>query len=105
MNPDRVDLVTGAISRVDLVTGAISSGIFCNTVRAVAEKYSDIPFPGGRKANILGVDLNLQYPAHWEKAREIKRKQGFSVPAPRDWVETGARSAPESRALWLFTKK
>ena len=40
----------------------------------------------GWKANINGVDLNLQFPAGWENAKEIKYSQGFNKPAPRDFV-------------------
>ena len=35
-------------------------------------------FQVGWKANIKGVDLNLQFPAGWEKAKEIKYAQGFT---------------------------
>ena len=43
-------------------------------------------FQVGWKANINGVDLNLQFPAGWENAKEIKYAQGFNKPAPRDFV-------------------
>ena len=43
-------------------------------------------FQVGWKANINGVDLNLQFPAGWENAKEIKYAQGFTKPAPRDFV-------------------
>jgi len=46
----------------------------------------------------------LQYPAGWEQAREIKFSQGFSGPAPRDYVGASALSAPESRAVYDFTQ-
>ena len=36
-----------------------------------------------------GVDLNLQFPAGWEQAKEIKYAQGFNQPAPRDFVGFG----------------
>jgi g-D-glutamyl-meso-diaminopimelate peptidase len=51
------------------------------------------------------VDLNLQYPAMWEAAREIKFAQGFTGPAPRDYVGTAPLSAPESRALAAYTRQ
>lgn len=50
-----------------------------------------------------GVDLNLQFPADWEKAKEIKYEQGFNKPAPRDFVGYGPLTAPESIALYNFT--
>ena len=49
------------------------------------------------------MDLNLQYPAGWDSAKEIKFAQGFVSPAPRDYVGTEPLSAPESRAMFSFT--
>lgn len=89
---------------VDLVTGDLADGPVFEAARAIAAGYPDIPFPSGWKANILGVDLNLQYPAGWERAREIKFAQGFSGPAPRDYVGPAPLAAPESRAVADFTR-
>lgn len=50
-----------------------------------------------------GVDLNLQFPAGWEDAKRIKFEQGFTTPAPRDFVGDGPLSQPESLALYNFT--
>ena len=50
-----------------------------------------------------GIDLNLQFPAGWEQAREIKFAQGFNKPAPRDFVGYGPLTAPEAVALYTFT--
>lgn len=47
----------------DLVTGALSSGPLWENAKRIAAQYPDIPFPDGWKANIGGVDLNLQFPA------------------------------------------
>ena len=88
---------------VDLVTGQISSGSRYEAARAISAAYPAIPFPGGWKANIIGTDLNLQYPAGWENAKAIKAAQGFVSPAPRDYVGTAPLSAPESRAVYDFT--
>lgn len=88
---------------VDLVTGQISSGRYFLQARAFAANYPEIPFPDGWKANIDGVDLNLQYPAGWEIAREIKYAMGITSPAPRDFVGYRPLSAPESRAAYELT--
>lgn len=89
---------------VDLVTGLLNSGTYFDRAKILALNYPAIPFPSGWKANISGTDLNLQYPAGWDDAREIKFGQGFTLPGPRDYVGPSALSAPESRAVYNFTR-
>ncbi len=90
---------------VDLVVGAIAPGtVQYETARALADNYPDIPFPDGWKANLLGVDLNLQYPAGWLQAREIKFSQGYTRPGPRDYVGRAPLNQLESRALAGYTE-
>ena len=95
VDPDGVDLVTGAIKP--------GEGQY-EAARALAENYPRIPFPEGWKANLLGVDLNLQYPAGWLRAREIKFSQGYTRPGPRDYVGRAPLSQKESRALAGYTE-
>lgn len=90
---------------VDLVVGAIDAGsIQYETARVLADRYPAIPFPDGWKANLLGTDLNLQYPAGWLQAREIKFSQGYTRPGPRDYVGRAPLDQLESRALAGFTE-
>ena len=49
------------------------------------------------------MDLNLQFPAGWANARKIKYSQGFTSPAPRDFVGYGPLTEPESLAVYNFT--
>jgi len=91
---------------VDLVVGAIGPGsVQFDFARRLAEDYPQIPFPDGWKANLLGIDLNLQYPAGWLQAREIKFSQGFTSPGPRDYVGRAPLSQFESRALAGYTEE
>lgn len=87
----------------DLVNGVLDDGGYYQKARQIAADYPAIPFPQGWKANIDGIDLNLQFPAGWEKAREIKFAQGYRTPAPRDFVGTAPLTAPESRAVYDYT--
>lgn len=50
-----------------------------------------------------GIDVNLQFPAGWEQAKEIKFGQGFTSPAPRDFVGSRPLVAPEAIAMYRFT--
>ena len=90
---------------VDLVTRARPGGMAWEKAEAIARSWPEIPFPDGWKANGAGVDLNLQYPAGWEKAREIKFAQGYTRPAPRDYVGTAPLSEVESAALAALTRE
>ena len=95
VNPDGVDLVTGAIRP--------GSDVW-EDAEDIAEEFPAIPFPDGWKANLNGVDLNLQFPAGWLRAREIKFTQGFNRPAPRDYVGRSPLSQPESKAMAGYTE-
>ena len=95
VNPDGVDLVTGAIE---------PGNIQYDLAQRLAQDYPAIPFPEGWKANLLGVDLNLQYPAGWLMAREIKFSQGFTRPGPRDYVGRAPLNQLETQALAGYTE-
>lgn len=94
VNPDGVDLVTGVIPE--------NTGRY-NQFKDISLNFPSIPFPSGWKANFNGVDLNLQFPAGWEDARKIKFGQGYTKPAPRDFVGYGPLTEPEALAIYNFT--
>ena len=53
--------------------------------------------------NTTGVDLNLQFPAGWQQAKQIKYAQGFNKPAPKNFVGEEPLIEPESLAIYNFT--
>lgn len=53
------------------------------------------------KANIRGVDLNDQFPAHWEEER---LRRGTEGPGPRDFPGPFPLSEPEAQALARLTQ-
>ena len=95
VDPDGVALVTGEIRE--------GQGQY-QLAQAISENFPDIPFPDGWKANLLGTDLNLNYPAGWLQARENKFAQGYTRPAPRDFVGRAPLNQAETRALAGYTE-
>lgn len=93
VNPDGADLAAGSD---------------CAGERGILRGRADRGGVSGRavsvgwKANLSGVDLNLNYPARWEEARSIKAAKGFGRPAPRDYPGGRPLDQPETAALAAY---
>lgn len=93
VNPDGVDLVTGAY------------GPDSAQYRAASRLNNGRPgFPDNWSANLAGVDLNLNYPAMWEKAKQIKYSLGYTSPGPFWYVGPYPLSEPETQAVARLTR-
>lgn len=92
VNPDGVDLVNFWPN-------------YSNPIYQQAESLNKtgLPLPRVWKANIRGVDLNLNYPAEWEKEKEQEIEQGITKPGPRDYGGESPLSEPETIAMTRFT--
>lgn len=92
VNPDGVDLVNYWPN-------------YTNPIYQEAAQLNNtgLPLPRVWKANIKGVDLNLNYPADWEKEHELEIEEGIIGPAPRDYGGPAPLSEPESTAMANFT--
>jgi len=93
VNPDGVDLVT---RWPNYTNPAYQNASRLNT--------SGLPLPRVWKANIRGVDLNLNYPAGWEEEKRLEIEQGIVSPAPRDYGGEAPLSEPETIAMYNFTR-
>jgi len=96
VNPDGVDLVTGVLQPGEEQY---------ERALGFAREYPNIPFPDGWKANLNGVDLNLQFPAGWLMAREIKFRQGYTRPGPRDYVGRAPLNQIEAQTMYDYTQR
>ncbi len=72
------------------------------------EKYQEIWKPYSHqladwKANIRGVDLNLNYPTGWEQAVKNKKKIGITKAGPRDYSGPNAISEIETKNMIQIT--
>lgn len=83
MNPDGALLVQQGISTVSAAK------------RAFVSRFRELSL---WKANIEGVDLNVNFDARWGTGA-----QNVTAPAPENYIGTAPLSAPESRALAEFT--
>lgn len=78
------------------------------TVGAASLTGQLVEWNGGRedftnwKANARGVDLNDQFPAHWEQERDRRDTAG---PGPRDYTGEAPLTEPEAWALAEFTRR
>lgn len=95
-NPGGVDLVTGEIGEKNEEYEA---------AQRLSLRNPNVPFPSGWKANLQGVDLNLNYPAAWEKAKAVKEAAGVTTPGPRDYAGTQPLDQPETEALASFIRR
>lgn len=95
VNPDGVDIV---------VEGITPSNPYYNLVTSLVAA-TGLPLERVWKANIRGVDLNLNYPAEWEREKELEIQQGITGPAPRDYGGPAPLSEPESAAMVNFTQQ
>ncbi len=94
VNPDGVDLVLNGLKRDNPYYDDLL--LWNNTGKPFSEVW---------KANIRGVDLNLNYPANWEFAKELEPIFNVYGPAPVRYAGPAPLSEPESRAMVDFTKK
>lgn len=64
-----------------------------------------LPLPSVWKANIRGVDLNLNYPAEWDLEKQLELDAGITGPAPRDYGGEAPLSEPETISMYNFTRQ
>jgi g-D-glutamyl-meso-diaminopimelate peptidase len=94
VNPDGVDLVN--------YWPNYPSQVY---YQAAQINFTGQPLPRVWKANIRGTDLNLNYPAEWDKEKQLELLQGITGPAPRDYGGPSVLSEPETCSMYNFTRQ
>ncbi|NMA83044.1 MAG: LysM peptidoglycan-binding domain-containing protein [Epulopiscium sp.] len=56
------------------------------------------------KANIVGVDLNRNYPAAWEEYKQLEKELGITGPGPELYGGPAPESEPETKAMADYTR-
>lgn len=85
VNPDGVEIATHGAD------GAKGLGNFVSTIEC--EDYSKW------NANALGVDINHNFNAGWDKLRQMEIEEGISAPSPRRFGGKFPESEAETRTL------
>lgn len=85
VNPDGVEIATHGISGARGLKNHVAS-IECEDYRRW-------------NANALGVDINHNFNAGWDKLRQMELEEGITGPAPRRYGGEFAESEAETRAL------
>lgn len=93
VNPDGVDLV---------IDGARPQNPYYHQL--LQWNNTGLPFSKVWKANIRGVDLNLNYPAAWEEEKKIEEQLGITGPSPSGYGGASPLSEPETITVANFTK-
>lgn len=88
VNPDGVDLV---------VNGITAEHPYAEQL--ITWNRGSLDFQGW-KSNVMGVDLNDQFPAQWDIERN---RRGMEEPGPRDYSGPAPLSEPEAMAIAQFT--
>lgn len=94
VNPDGVDLVLKGLQRDNPYYD-----------RLLAWNDTGLPFSQVWNANIRGVDLNRNYPASWEEAKEQEPSLGVDGPGPTRYGGPSPLSEPETQAVVNFTRQ
>ena len=91
VNPDGVNL---CLKNTKILNNNLYKNIWGNYINNIEDW----------KANIRGVDLNLNYPVGWEQAVKNKAKKGITMPGLRDYPGPNAESEIETKNIINFTK-
>jgi len=94
VNPDGVDLVLNGLS---------TSNPYYNDLIKWNNGSKD--FSRNWQSNNRGVDLNHNYNASWEEAKDMEQSLGIYGPGPTRYGGTSPESEPETKVMVKFTRE